>query len=556
MKIRTKILLPVIILSGVIFVVFLSSVAGLRAIRQSTEALSQTNARILMASELRATSRALQRDALNLIMEDGRNRADILDRFNQRLRQMATENDMLGAALTAAGDAEAQRIPPLENDVIQALTRVRDLVGAGSADQALAVFRGDVRTAERAASARTDPLIEQGRDRIQRESATVQHVQNVTLWTMIAITLAGIGLGVGLSLIIARRALIQPITAIIQAMGHLARRHYDFDLDGAHRTDEMGEMARAVTICRDALREGDKLATQREQERRAREAEQARRLTAVEVFVTRMNALSSNLHEEAGNLSGNARSLSDAADQTSTDTRQAAVATQRTSSNIQTVAAATEELSFSIREISARTAETAGLSNGGAEEARQTAARVVELRETAARISDVIALINGIASQTNLLALNATIEAARAGEAGKGFAVVAGEVKALATQTAKATEEISGQVTAVQDATGAAVASIERIVGIIASIDSMITSIAAAVEEQASATAEITRNVQEAADGTQHITRDIDRLAITAQSTENAATAVRDVSVGISKRSDDLKNQVSSFAEELKRSAA
>lgn len=556
MKIRTKILLPVIILSGVIFIVFLSSVAGLQAIRQTTEALSRTNARILMASELRATSRALQRDALNLIMEDGGNRAAILDRFNQRLRQMATENDMLGAALTAAGDTEAQQIPPLEKDVITALTTVRDLVGAGSVDQALTVFRRDVRTAERAASARTDPLIEQGRERIQQESAAVRQVQNVTLWTMIATTLAGVALGVGLSLIITRRALIQPISAIIRAMGHLAERHYDFALDGTLRTDEMGEMARAAIICRDALREGDAQAAQRERERRARETEQARRLTAVEAFVTRMNALSSNLHEEAGTLNDNARSLSDTADRTSTDTRQAAVAAQRTSSNIQTVAAATEELSFSIREISARTAETAGLSNGGAEEARRTAARVVELRETAARIGDVIALINGIASQTNLLALNASIEAARAGEAGKGFAVVAGEVKALVTQTAKATEEINGQVTAVQDATGSAVASIERIVGIIASIDGMITSIAAAVEEQASATAEITRNVQEAADGTQQITRDIDRLAETARGTGTAASAVRDVSVGISRRSDDLKDQVGSFAGALKQSAA
>ncbi|ASG23812.1 methyl-accepting chemotaxis protein [Nitrospirillum viridazoti] len=555
MKLGTKILSPVIILAMVAFLVFLSGVVGLSRVNQGASAVVQSNTRILTAAELRATSRALQRDALNLIAEEAAGRSEILQRFGSRLKEMADLNDRLEPMLVAAKAPEAGRLGPLERDVMTALELVRAQVAAGKAEEAQATFRTQVRTAERAASALTDPLIERGIARIAEEATDLSATQSMTLGIMIATALLGIVAGVALSLLIARRAVTEPIIRVTQAMARLASKDYAFDLAGANRADEVGDMVRAITVCRDEMRRADELEAQQARDRAEREAKQAQRLALVETFVARMNGMSGDLNEEAGHLRTSSQYLSQAAQETSVRTDQASTATNRTAANVQTVAAATEELSASIREISARAAETAGTSSTGADEARRAASQVATLQEATGQIGHVVDLINGIAGQTNLLALNATIEAARAGEAGKGFAVVAHEVKALAMQTAKATDEIRTQVAAVQGATGAAVTSIGHIVEMITAISAMVGSIASAVEEQASATAEITRNVQEAANGTDAITADVVGLARTARDTGRAADTVRDVAGGIAVRSSDLKSHVGQFADALRQSA-
>jgi methyl-accepting chemotaxis protein len=219
---------------------------------------------------------------------------------------------------------------------------------------------------------------------------------------------------------------------------------------------------------------------------------------------------------------------------------------------VQTVASAAEELTSSIGEISRQVAQSAKITTKAVDDARKTDTVVRALAEGAQKIGDVVGLINTIAAQTNLLALNATIEAARAGDAGKGFAVVASEVKSLATQTAKATEEIDGQIHQIRSATGEAVTAIQGIVSIIEEVSAIITTIAAAVEEQGSATEEISRNVHEAAAGTQEVTTAIGGVSQAATETGAAASEVLSASAALSKQADELSREMHGFASDVR----
>ncbi|MGE4281294.1 MAG: protoglobin domain-containing protein [Magnetospirillum sp.] len=227
-------------------------------------------------------------------------------------------------------------------------------------------------------------------------------------------------------------------------------------------------------------------------------------------------------------------------------------AAEEATTNIQTVAAAAEELSSSIEEISRQVSHSAAIAADAMTEAERTNQMVESLSEAAGKIGQVVSLINAIASQTNLLALNATIEAARAGEAGKGFAVVANEVKSLANQTAKATNEIGTQIGAVQSATRDAVGAITDIARTIGQINEIAGSIAAAVEEQGAATQEIARNVQQAAMGTQEVTGTIARVSAAAFETGNTAREVLNAAASLAQNSNVLENQVDRFVADIR----
>jgi methyl-accepting chemotaxis protein len=229
-----------------------------------------------------------------------------------------------------------------------------------------------------------------------------------------------------------------------------------------------------------------------------------------------------------------------------------AAASTQASTNVETVAAAAEELAASIGEIGRQVAHSNQISRRAADEAGRTDADVQELAKTALRIGEVVSLISDIASQTNLLALNATIEAARAGEAGKGFAVVANEVKSLANQTARATEEISTQITAVQDQTKAVVDAIRSIGTVIDEVSSIAGAIAAAVEQQSAATQEIARNVEQAAAGTSEVSSTIAGVQQAAGDTGSAATTVLDAARLLSGQAGELRQAVDQFLADVK----
>lgn len=284
-----------------------------------------------------------------------------------------------------------------------------------------------------------------------------------------------------------------------------------------------------------------------EREQRGRKVD-----TLLRSFEEQTGSLVGRVAAAATELRTTAQALSGTTSSTTQQATDVAAAVEQASANVQTVASAAEELHSSIAEIARQVAQSSAIAGKAVDDARRTDTIVKTLASGAQRIGDVVGLINSIAGQTNLLALNATIEAARAGDAGKGFAVVASEVKSLANQTAKATEDISKQISEIQAATSEAVQAIESIAGTIEELSTIASSIASAVEEQGNATQEIARNVQEAASGTQHVRANIAGVSAGARETGAAASRVLDAAGNLSNQAEQLRGDVRTFISDVK----
>ncbi|MBW7969240.1 HAMP domain-containing methyl-accepting chemotaxis protein [Bradyrhizobium sp. BR 10289] len=367
-----------------------------------------------------------------------------------------------------------------------------------------------------------------------------------SLLVQIALLIAAIVLTGAAMLAISRRV-ITPLHRIRDAMLKVAGGDLAVDSGYLERHDEIGSLAGALeTFKQQAI---DKLKI--EAQERERNAGAAARQRAIEAYVGEFEGVVhkslGELSEASGEMRKTSADLSAVSRQTNERVEVAGRASNEASSSVESVAAAAEELSASINDISQQAAHAAGIASRAVSQARETDSTVQGLAQSAGRIGEVVGLINTIAAQTNLLALNATIEAARAGEAGRGFAVVASEVKSLASQTAKATDEISEQIADIQKVAGDAINAIQAIGGIIGEVNEVATAIAAAVQEQGAATQEITRSTQYAAQGTKNVSDNITGVKADADTAADAAENVKQASETLETQSRQLGQQVSDF---------
>ena len=360
--------------------------------------------------------------------------------------------------------------------------------------------------------------------------------------------LLGLGFVIGaLGVWIAHGQISGPIHRLIEAMNAVSAGLTSVEVPHRDRGDEIGRIASAVAEFRDAVARSEAMKASLSDEGRARTERQNRIDTAVVAFDREIKDVTAELARAASTLSEAARGQIRDADAASNRTRSVADASTRATTNVQTVAAAAEELSASVAEINARVGQATATAQAAVATAARSSSSVQGLAGSAQKIGEVVDLIRSIAEQTNLLALNATIEAARAGDAGRGFAVVASEVKALADQTAKATEEISQQIVQIQTTARASVAAIEEIGATIRTIDEITVTVATAVEEQGASTNEIARNVAHAAHATGEVDGDIREIDQVVAGTVKSADGLLALAESLTARTGDLSGRVDRF---------
>jgi methyl-accepting chemotaxis protein len=382
-------------------------------------------------------------------------------------------------------------------------------------------------------------------------TANLQSAALVKLGVSIGLLVLGIVI-VGGAIAFAYRTVARPISELAGVVGDLTATEKEVSVPHQARVDEIGHMARSLQSFRQGHLDMESFRREQQQqsEQRVQRGEQLGKLTSD--FEQRIGGIVGTVTSAASQLESAAGSLSRTAESAQQLSGMVAAASDEASTNVQSVASATEEMTSSVSEIARQVSESSKIASEAVAQAEKTDARITALSQAASRIGDVVKLITAIAEQTNLLALNATIEAARAGEAGRGFAVVAQEVKALASQTAKATDEIGTQIAGMQTATTESVNAIKEIGGTIGRIAEIASTIAAAVEEQSATTQEIARNVHGASKGTTEVARNIGDVSKAANETGSASSQVLSSAKSLSREGNVLKDEVEAFLQKVR----
>ena len=463
----------------------------------------------------------------------------------------------------AAIDLLAKAAKNLINEEIK--SAIDELVVYGQGDNSLFALRNR----ELAAIARADQTIDENVT-IQRsldravavlvgdaeksmQSGSIKLVDDLARNRMLLLIVAAVSVLVAgaIGVFYVQRRLVRRLTSVGEAMRRLSSGETDLSVPAAADRDEIGEMARSLEVFRAGEIDRRDMAARQETEQAAQRARAATIEQMVNDFRATVTGVITAVTDNVSRMETTARTLSSIAAEADNQARAASQSSEQTSSNVRSVAGATEELGASILEISDQAAQANGVVERAAEIAQNADQLVGQLSSGAARIGDVVKLIRAIAEQTNLLALNATIEAARAGEAGRGFAVVASEVKTLASQTAKATEEIATQIGAIQGSTAQAVEAIRQISGVMGDISRFTSTIAASVEEQSASTQEIGRNVHEAATGARELAGNMATVTEAIEETNRSATHVLDASSALTAQAGTLQQAVDEFLERV-----
>ena len=374
------------------------------------------------------------------------------------------------------------------------------------------------------------------------QNAELNSVTSAALIGLVLMIAAAIGLAFLNNQIVSR-----PLKKMVNVTGALADGDLSVDI-ASNRGDEIGKMYQALSVFQVNLKRSKELELDAEEQRKQAEVtrkEEMRRLA--DEFDNVVGSIVSKQAELCAQMEQNSSHLADKAGQTVERSVAVSASTQQANANVQAVASATEELSASIQEISGQVTSAARLASEANHEVELTSQSVADLQRVLQEVGSVTRLINDIAEQTNLLALNATIEAARAGEAGKGFAVVASEVKELASQTAKATEEIDRQLTNMENAANSSINATETVANKVLEITEQTTAMAAATDQQSAATSEIAQNVNEAATGTNHVSQDIETVSGIAQETGDLATSVQNMIADMNTQTRELQSKADKF---------
>ena len=555
-KILHKILIVVAVMATIMGGVGWYGYSAVGALEEAMNSVRETDGEARLGSRIRqdtqALSRAEYRMAATPTAEDVKAAESAIEVSRKRLEET------LAKMHTTADGEQLKLLTAIENAYqayLPRLNRTLEVARANSGELALPEAQRQIAAAAADGSKAADALwgVTKTYNSFTDDQANQQAKQVLTLTAqintlMLLVPLGGVLLGLLIGVGIGHFGISRPVMAIVDCLERLVGKDVSVTIFGAGRKDEIGQLAAAAQAFKDSLIHAE--AMERAAKAAEERAEREKRATMnrlAETFEGSVKGVVQSVLSAATQLQSNAQSMSGTAEQANNQAQAVANAADHASLNVQTVASAAEQLAASIGEIGRQVSQSSRIAHAAVDEAERTNVTVIGLVDAAQKIGEVVQLINDIASQTNLLALNATIEAARAGEAGKGFAVVASEVKNLANQTAKATEEISNQITGMQSAAGGAAEAIKGIGNTIVQINHVVSSIASAVEEQSAATQEIARNIQEVSAGTSEVSSHIVGVTDAAAHTGQVSREVLAAAGSLGDQAKTLDTEVDRF---------